>query len=347
MSSNESTGGQTIPGPPYVPQVAQLGGQPTILPDAPICGVLLGLFVLGAATNMTIFQLNRRRGHKFLFSALLFGFCMARIVALTMRLVWTTHPTNINVAIASNIFTAAGVLLLFIINLIFSQRMLRAYLPSIGWHRVVNYAYRFCFFSVIALLIMVVTTVVHGFFTLDMSARSKERDVQLFAGTYLAVLAFLPIPTTLLSIFLFRRQQKRLGGDSDGARVEKFGTGRFRSKVALLLFTATLLSLGAGFRIGVNYTTPRAATNPAWYHHKACYYCFNFVIELIVVYTYALARFDRRFHVPNGAKAAGDYAALYGQGDGLGVNKESEVFGPSGDEQQHQQQTQQGTAEKV
>lgn len=34
---------------------------------------------------MTIFQINKRRGHKFLMSGLMFGFCMAR--TLTMILV--------------------------------------------------------------------------------------------------------------------------------------------------------------------------------------------------------------------------------------------------------------------
>jgi hypothetical protein len=43
--------------------------------DTPITAVFLVLFMVGAATHMTIFQLNRKRGHKFLFNAVLFGTC--------------------------------------------------------------------------------------------------------------------------------------------------------------------------------------------------------------------------------------------------------------------------------
>src|SRR4051812_36148694 len=95
------------PGPPYLPQTAQLGGLPTVGVDVSISAVLLLFFIAGAATNMTIFQINRRREHKFIFSVLLFGFCMARIAALTMRIVWATRPTNVNIAIAANVLTVA------------------------------------------------------------------------------------------------------------------------------------------------------------------------------------------------------------------------------------------------
>jgi hypothetical protein len=47
---------------------------------------------------------------------------------------------------------------------------------------------------------------------------------------------------------------------------------------------------------------------PAWFHGKACYYCFNFVVEVMVVYIYTLSRFDTRFHVPDGSSAPGHYS---------------------------------------
>jgi hypothetical protein len=86
-----------------MPMTAGLGGQPTTTLDSPITAVFLALFAMAAATHMTIYQVNRRRGRKFAMSAMLFGFCMARIVACTMRLVWASHPHNISVAIASQV----------------------------------------------------------------------------------------------------------------------------------------------------------------------------------------------------------------------------------------------------
>lgn len=202
------------------------------------------------------------------------------------------------------------------VNLIFAHRILRSYHPKFGWSKPVSLIFRFCYFSVIALLIMVITCTVHAFFTLDINARRIDRDVQLFSGTYLAALAFLPVPIVLLAAWTPRN-----------TRVEKFGQGRWRSKIWLLLTTSTLLALGAGFRIGVNFAV-RPAADPAWYHSKPCFYCFNFVIEIIVVYLYAIARFDRRFHVPDGSSAPGHYSGMQQLPSFKErVNREEDVFG--------------------
>lgn len=296
---------------PYPPQGALLGGVPTVGVDVPICGVFVAIFICSAVFNMTVLTRNRRRGHKFILSGLLFGFSMARITTCVMRIVWATRPTNVNIAIASNIFNQAGVLILFIVNLIFAQRLVRAYHPRFGWHRAVGLAFRFLFFSVIALLIMVITATVRSFFTLDPGILAICRDIQRFAGTYLAVLAFLPIPIVLAAWAWPRREP-----------LEKFGQGRFRTKVRLVLFTATLLAFGAGFRLSGVYGGFRPTTAPAWYHHKAAFYCVNFVIEVIVLYLYSLSRFDRRFHIPDGSSAPGHYSG--------GVPKPAE--GPTADD---------------
>ncbi|KAK4205513.1 hypothetical protein QBC40DRAFT_344666 [Triangularia verruculosa] len=305
------TPGQSQPSPPVIViPPAQLGLTPTIPLDIPISSCLLFLFILAAVTHMTIFQLNRRRSHKFLFSALLFGFSMARIVSLVMRIVWACRPTNTNIALAATIFVAAGVLLLYIVNLFFAQRVLRAYHPRFGWGKGVGLAWKGVLGSVIGVLIMVITATVVGVLSTDPGVKGRTREVQLVAGVYLAVLAFLPVVVVVLAVFWPGR-----------GTMEKFGTGRMRHKICLLVGTSLLLTLGASFRAGIGFV-PRPATDPAWYHSKAAFYCFNFGIELVVVYGYAIARFDRRFHVPDGSEKPGDY------GKGLGVvNKEEEVFG--------------------
>ncbi|KAK4187107.1 hypothetical protein QBC35DRAFT_499621 [Podospora australis] len=256
---------------------------------------------------MTIFQRNRRRSYKFLFSVLLFGFCMARIVALTMRIVWANRPRDINVAIASQIFTAAGVLILFITNLVFAQRIIRAYHPFFGWSKGVTWLFRVLFASVVLVLIMVITVSIQSFFTLDERTRHIDRIVQLFCATYMAAFAFLPIPLLALAVIVPRR-----------TKIDKFGKGHFRTKFALLAFTSTLLAAGAIFRAAVLYSS-RPISDPAWYQSKPAYYCFNFVIELMVVFTYALSRFDKRFHIPDGSSAPGHYSCSDYGPDGSAV----------------------------
>lgn len=66
----------------------------------------------------------------------------------------------------------------------------------------------------------------------------------------------------------------------------------------VLVVAALLLTLGAGFRTGAAYAPARPANDPAWFDSKACFYVFNFVTELGVIYLYAVARVDRTFYVP-------------------------------------------------
>ncbi|KAI1065501.1 hypothetical protein LB507_000698 [Fusarium sp. FIESC RH6] len=321
-------------GPPYLPRTAGLGGRPTPSVDDPISGVMLGFFVTGAVLNMTIFQLNRRRSHKFVLSGLLFGFCMARITANVLRIAWASNPNNTSLAIAANVFTNAGVVLLFVVNLIFAQRILRAYHPHIGWGKPASLAFKFLYFSVAASLIMLITAVVYNFYTLNPHTKQQLRDIQLTGSTFLTILAFLPLPIVGLCFVLPRK-----------TAMDKFGQGRMRTKIQLLVFTTILLSLGASFRTGVSFKV-RPANDPAWYHSKACYYCFNYVIEIIVVFSYALSRFDRRFHIPDGSHAPGDYSGnkKAPQDPMYRVNTEEEVFGdderPQTEEQNQQRQRQ-------
>ncbi|KAK4941779.1 hypothetical protein LTR10_018383 [Elasticomyces elasticus] len=285
-----------LSGPPYPPQTAAIGGQPTVGVDVPITSVFLFLFLCGAVGNMTIFQLNRRRGHKFLFSGMLFGFCMARIVTMIMRIVWACYPEDVRIGIAAMIFVSAGVLILFLVNLVFAQRILRAAHPHFGWKKTLTIIFDILYVGILAMLAMVITATVQSFYTLNRNTHRIDRDLQMTASTYLLMIAFLPIPMVILGILVPRK-----------TRLEKFGTGRWRTKIAILLTTSVLLCLGAAFRSGTTYKNPRTRDDPAWYDAKWCFYFFNFTLEIIVVYLYIILRVDLRFHVPNGSKGPGDY----------------------------------------
>ena len=294
-----------LPGPPYPPQTAQLGGSPTTGVDDPICGVLIFLFAVGAVANMAVFQMNRKIKHKFVFSVLLFGFCLARIVSLIVRIVWAESPLNIPLGLAANILTAAGVLLLFIVNLIFAQRMIRAYHPEFGWTLGTANAFRVLYASLVVGLALVIVVIVQSFYTLDATIRSTDRVIQLLCASYFTLVAFLPLPILAVAT-LFPHDY----------RIQKFGSGSFRMKLALIGGTAALLTLGAGFRLGVAADT-RPLADPAWFTSKAAFYCFNYVIEILIVFAYTASRFDRRFHVPDGSSGPGDYAGLATREKGL------------------------------
>ncbi|KAH8719488.1 hypothetical protein GQ44DRAFT_658883 [Phaeosphaeriaceae sp. PMI808] len=284
---------------PYLPTTWALGGKNEKSVDLPITAVFLVLYIIGAAWHMTIFQLNNKRGHKFLFSAVTFGFCMSRIATCTLRIASLCLPTNINLGIAASIFVAAGVLILFIINLLWAQRILRAYHPTIGWHRAISITFKTIYIIVGLTLVTVITATVQNFFTLRPDIKHIDRALQLYGATFLAVVSSLPI-LVVLSVFAIPRCNL----------LEKFGAGRMRYKIAVLLTGSLLLSSGAWYRCGTAWQTPVPRTQPLpGYMSKACFYIFNFGVEVLTVYLYAIMRVDIRFHIPNGAKGPGSYTA--------------------------------------
>ncbi|KAI1210984.1 uncharacterized protein F4807DRAFT_459213 [Annulohypoxylon truncatum] len=294
------------PGPPYASTNAIVGGEPTPSIDDPIAAVLLVLFLISAAAHLAILRVNKRRGLKFVFSGMLFALCLLRGVSLAARMVWASYPRAVNCVIAASVMTQCGSVLIFVVNLFFAQRVLRAYHPRLGWSRAATLVVWFLIACVMCCLVMAIATTIHTFFTLDRAARRADRAVQLFAGCYLAFLAFLPVPVVAIAAAC---RPRSTNNNNNRFRVEKFGCGRWRAKVGLLVFAALVATLGAAFRVGVNFDG-RPGTAPAWFHSRACYYGFNFVTDLVVSTAYLLARFDRRFIVPDGARGPGEYSPI-------------------------------------
>lgn len=284
-------------GPPYRPQIWALGGVSEKHIDIPVSAVFIFLFLCGAATHMTLFQLNKKRGHKFLFNLFLFIFCMARVATNVLRIASTSLPSNNNLAIAASIFVAAGVLIIFIVNLLFAQRILRSMHPRIGWHPVISIAFKVLYGLVACTLVVVITATVQSFFTLRPRTRKIDRSLQLYGSTLFAVISFLPILIIAISLALPRRSTP-----------EKFGQGRLRTQILTLVVGTLLVSLGATFRCGTSWKHPVPFSQPRpTYFSKACFYIFNFTVEIMVVYFYAIMRVDLRFWIPNGAQGPGSY----------------------------------------
>jgi hypothetical protein len=255
------------------------------------------MFAVAAAGHMSILQINGRRGHKFVISGLMFGYCMARITAMVMRIASIIYSTNVRVAIAANIFAVAGVLILYIVNLIFAQRLIRAAHPGLGWNKVFSWAFILLYIIVICMLVMVITGTVQSFYTLDTNIRQIDHDLQRTALAYITFIAFLPLPIVAL-IYLFPRK----------VAIDNFGKGKFTTKVGIVVFASVLLCLNASYRAVTNFEPTRPASDPAWFDTKAAWWCFDFVLEIIVIYFYLIVRVDQRFWVPNGSKAYGDYS---------------------------------------
>lgn len=246
---------------------------------------------------MYIFQKNRKRGHKFLISAILFGFCMARVVTCIMRIVWAMRQHNVKIAIAAQIFNNAGVLIVYLVNLIFAQRILRAKHPRLGWNTALAQVFHVGYALLAGTLIMVITATVVMFYTQDTRTIRACVDCQRAAVIFLFILT--AIPLLLVSISFLLPQSTR--GE------ETFGAGSINEKILLLIVAACLATTLSGFKLGTTWEAPRPVNDPAWYHSRAAFYCFGYMLELFVLCTYIFGRVDKRFYVPNGSNKRRSY----------------------------------------
>lgn len=256
--------------------------------------------------------MNLSKGHKFIPSAVNFGFCIGRTVANVLRIAWAAKHRNVRLGIAAQIFVAAGVLLLFILNLVYAQRILRASHPRLGWSRPFAYFYKTIYTLLGLTLIIVIVATVQSLYTLDTNIRRIDRNLQLYGGSFTTFVAVLPL--LIVAYVRFASRHDRL------QPVDPFGKGSWSSKCLVLVVASALLTLGAGFRLGTNAMSPRPISNPAWYHHKACFYIFGFGLEAIVVYLSLFGRVDQRFYVPNGSSKVKSYARKEERRDDVSVS---------------------------
>jgi hypothetical protein len=215
------------------------------------------MYICLAATNITIFRLNRRRNHKFIISGLLGGFCNVRTITCSLRIAWAFNINNVSLVIAAEILFYAGVLLLYVVNVVFAQRILRARHPEIGWKRQLSVTLKI-FYAVIGfVLVMVISTIVLGFYTLNQHTRTICRDIDLFGTSYLFFITILPF---VLLLYTYVRRCS--------PNAEQFGHGSTELKALVLLGSSCLCILVAGFRAGTTYASPRPVAHPAWYVDK-------------------------------------------------------------------------------
>lgn len=157
-------------------------------------------------------------------------------------------------------------------------------------------AFKLVYVSIVLIIIMLITGVVQQFFTLNTNTRRIDHDIVLFGSVFFTVVAFLPI--ILLAI--------RAVVPTRGPR-DDFGEGGFHAKILIVVLSSIILTLGAAFRCATQFLE-RPAANPGWFDSKACFYLFDFTIDISVVFFFAIVRVDKRFIVPNGCHAPGDYS---------------------------------------
>jgi hypothetical protein len=274
-----------------------VGGRPTINTDIPVISVFLALYLGGAVCNMAIFQMNRRKGHKFLASWAMFGFCMARIVSCILRIAWTTRIHNARLAIAASIFLNLGVMVVYAVVLVLASRILRATQPRLGWNPVLRKAVKITYIGIVVVVVLLLSFIIASVETLNPGVRTAALWVQRASNLYLLLLNCIAPIFLILSCLLPKDPES-----------ENFGSGSMRTKKIILGVASFFCVFISGFRCGTIWAAPRPASDPAWYDHRALFYLVLLGFEIVVIYLFIFTRFDKKFWVPNGSQGAGDYS---------------------------------------
>jgi hypothetical protein len=222
---------------------------------------------------------------------------------MSLRIAWANYPRNVGLAIAANVFVYAGTIILYMVDWFFVQRVLRAQHARLGWSTLYRIFHRAGLVVLVLSLLMLIVSQIWQFFTLDQHKLNVFHDLFLVAQTYFTIFCFAPALLVGISLLIPRTE------------VEKFGAGRLRYNITILLISVSILSIGQIFRCVLAWIpairmvdVQRGTVSMPWYLSKAAFYCFNFVTELLVVVMFAIVRVDLRFYVPNGARKSGDYS---------------------------------------
>lgn len=184
------------------------------------------------------------------------------------------------------------------VNLVFTQRLMRAMHPRIGWNKIYSIlSVPVPLLVIISVVITVVTTSSISFFTLDKNTLRIEHNIVIAVLTTYCFFACLPMLSIAIMLIIPRR-----------TTLDKFGTGSLRTKIILLFISSATLTLGIGWRAGTEWVPSVSTLERPWYFSKACFYLFNFTVECITLFLYLAFRADKRMYIPAGANAPGTYS---------------------------------------
>jgi hypothetical protein len=189
------------------------------------------------------------------------------------------------------------VVVLFAVNILFTQRLLRALHPNFGWNPIVSKLFIVFLASVVGIIISNIISTTASFYSLDPASLKISRGFIEFGSFYTFFLSVFPVLVLLPAAMI-------------PGPIERFGVGPFRFKVLLLMFGTAFLAAGSITRL-IATVRPRPKDMGGPNDSKLVFYITGFTLEIIVVAMYAICRIDLIFHVPDGCTKPGDYAAGY------------------------------------
>ncbi|KAK9486915.1 hypothetical protein V1527DRAFT_405475 [Lipomyces starkeyi] len=327
MSSSEGTS-------LYAPGYATFGDYPLKKDDIPGSILFIVIFALLGVVNLVIYWSNIARGHKFVPSTALVIHCIARTVTFAMRLAYTYNPTNTGIAIASDVLLAAGVIILFVQNINFSQQIFTSRHPSRAYVGSAYYRLMRLYQTSITGVLVAFIVMMSEYYHVSASTQKGFVTFRKVAMIYFVLVAFTPLLTLTAAYAISQSHKDKTWPTLYAYWIERYsGTYRpdsrresevaqfyaqialgntrkpvhvipptergARSKSLVLIVLATLI---------LTFTTAVRATSifevatlndKPWYDYRATMYmCVGFAEALIVI-VWTIGRVDLIFYIPD------------------------------------------------
>lgn len=132
---------------------------PSKIPDLPVCIVLAIIYFAFAMLMLRRLLQSRKR---FIVGGLLIGLCMSRVVTFSVRAAWSIHPTSRGLAIAAQVFVAAGIILLSAVNMQLIIRLVKSLRPELQMNKAFTRSTSAVQFFLIGIVIMTVAPAVQS-----------------------------------------------------------------------------------------------------------------------------------------------------------------------------------------
>lgn len=187
---------------------------------------------------------------------------------------------------------------IFAVNLFFAQRIFRAMHPKIGWHPLFAVFTLSLIWSVPAIIILNIISLSVSWFSVGKEAQlARAEKALMFGAGWNVMLSVMPLFLLLVA-----------GALPMPRKPETFGTGSLVTKTTLVAYASSTLAVGAAVRAAAIINPADPNTGDVLFG-KGLFYTTGFMLEILVVTLYAVARIDLLFHIPDGSSKPGDYSA--------------------------------------
>ncbi|KAF2258317.1 hypothetical protein CC78DRAFT_526520 [Lojkania enalia] len=246
----------------YPPANATPGQRPSVSQDIAPSTDFPALYITPAPRHQFIFQRNRIRGHKSLMSWAMFGFAMAQLGTMILRIARATRPDSGSVAPAASLSAFLGAPVIYVVVLILAMRVFRGVSLRLGWNAWLGRGIR-----ITHGLLLIVTLVVVPFGMVTGFTRSgPDQNYPTSApgpqkpASHSSTCSHQSSPS-----FPYSSHPQQT------APPENFGTGSIQSKLIILGIILLFTKFISGFRVGVIWAPYRPLSQLTWCNSRAAF----------------------------------------------------------------------------